>query len=132
MIGRWRPVVVFSKSPDHIFRKTIDTFEVGEPEKDWSHLQQTVQGTRWLLEHLSEPGDFIVDPCIETGTTAVSVLTASDGPRRFLGCDRNEQMVKIAKHRAAVAGKESLRLFSAVDEPEADPDAAIVGPVDAI
>ena len=81
VIGRWRPVVVFSKSPHHIFRKTIDTFEVGVAEKDWSHLQQTVQGTRWLLEHLSEPGDFIVDPCMGTGTTAVSVLTATDGPR---------------------------------------------------
>lgn len=135
VIGRWRPVVVFSKSPNHIFRKTIDTFEVGEAEKDWSHLQQTVQGTRWLLEHLSDPGDFIVDPCMGTGTTAVSVLTATDGPRRFLGCDRNEQMVTIAKHRAAtcrsVAGDDSLRLFSAVDEPETNANDAVVGGVDA-
>lgn len=135
VLGRWRPVVVFSKSPNHIFRKTIDTFEVGEAEKDWSHLQQTVQGTRWLLEHLSEPGDLVVDPCMGTGTTAVSVLTASDGPRQFLGCDRNEQMVKIAKHRAAtccsVAGKESLRVFSADSVPEAGADESVVGPVDA-
>lgn len=133
VIGRWRPVVVFSKSPHHIFRKTIDTFDVGEVEKDWSHLQQTVQGTRWLLEHLSESGDFIVDPCMGTGTTAVSVLTASDGPRQFLGCDRNEQMVKIAKHRAAtcrsIAGDESLRVFSAVDEPEREANEAVVGGV---
>lgn len=135
VLGRWRPVVVFSKSPHHIFRKTIDTFEVGVAEKDWSHLQQTVQGTRWLLEHLSEPGDFIVDPCMGTGTTAVSVLTASDGPRRFLGCDRNEQMVTIAKHRAAtcrsIAGEQSSKVFSVDDEPEADADAAVVGGVDA-
>lgn len=135
VLGRWRPVVVFSKQPKHVFRQTIDTFDVGEVEKDWSHLQQTVQGTRWLLEHLSEPGDFIVDPCMGTGTTAVSVLTATDGPRQFLGCDRNEQMVKIAKHRAAtccsVAGKESLRVFSADSVPEAGADESVVGPVDA-
>jgi len=116
VISRWRPVVVFAKTSNHIFRKTIDTFEVGMAEKDWSHLQQTVQGTRWLLEHLSDPGDFIVDPCMGTGTTAVSVLTASDGPRRFLGCDREEQMVKIAKHRVAtcrsVAVEESSKVSS--------------------
>lgn len=103
VISRWRPVVVFSKCPQHIFRKCLDTFDVGPPEKEWSHLQQTVQGARWLLEHLSEPGDLIVDPCMGTGTTAVSVLTAGDGPRRFLGCDRDEQMVQIARHRAAEA-----------------------------
>lgn len=103
VISRWRPVVVFSKSPQHIFRKCLDTFDVGPPEKEWSHLQQTVQGARWLLEHLSEPGDLIVDPCMGTGTTAVSVLTAGDGPRRFLGCDRDEQMVQIARHRAGEA-----------------------------
>lgn len=135
VIGRWRPVVVFSKSPHHIFRKTIDTFEVGEAEKDWSHLQQTVQGTRWLLEHLSDPGDFIVDPCMGTGTTAVSVLTATDGPRRFLGCDRNEQMVKIAKHRAATCrsttGEASLQVFSADSGPMADANVDVVGTVDA-
>lgn len=103
VISRWRPVVVFSKCPQHIFRKCLDTFDVGPPEKEWSHLQQTVQGAQWLLEHLSEPGDLIVDPCMGTGTTAVSVLTADDGPRRFLGCDRDEQMVQIARHRAAEA-----------------------------
>lgn len=103
VISRWRPVVIFSKSSQHIFRKCLDTFDVGLPEKGWSNLQQTVQGARWLLEHLSEPGDLIVDPCMGTGTTAVSVLTASDGPRRFLGCDRDEQMVQIARHRAAEA-----------------------------
>lgn len=136
VLGRWRPVVVFSKQPKHVFRQTIDTFDVGVAEKDWSHLQQTVQGTRWLLEHLSDPGDFIVDPCMGTGTTAVSVLTATDGPRRFLGCDRNEQMVTIAKHRVAtcrsIAGEQSLKVFSVDDDPEADADAAVVGTVDAI
>ena len=107
VMSRWRPVVVFSKAKQHTFRKTIDAFEVGMAEKEWSVLQQTVQGTRWLLEHLSDPGDFVLDACMGTGTTAVSVLTATDGPRRFLGCDRDETMVRIARHRAATYRVES-------------------------
>ena len=81
---------------------------MGTPEKEWSHLQQTVQGVRWLLEHLSDPGALIVDPCLGTGTTGEAVVTATDGPRRFIGCDRNEEMVKIARHRVSVAQREVL------------------------
>ena len=101
ILARWRPVSVFGREQQHNFRKTIDTFSVGAPEKEYSVLQQSVEGTRWVLEHLSDPGDLIVDPCLGTGTTAVAVLTASDGPRTFLGCDRNPEMVRIAKHRVS-------------------------------
>ena len=101
IVSRWRPIVVFAKEQRHIFRKTIDTFDVGMPEKEWSWLQQTVQGTRWLVEHLSDPGNTVLDPCLGTGTTAVAVLTAKEGPRTFIGCDRNEEMVRIAHQRVA-------------------------------
>lgn len=116
VVSRWRPVPIFSKEPRHVFRKTLDMFDTGLPEKEWSHLQQTVKGARWLLEHLSDPGQLVVDPCLGTGTTALAVVTA-DAPRKFIGCDRNEEMVRIARHRVSVAhGADEIKELVAILE----------------
>ena len=99
MLAGYRPVVILSPRKFYKFKGVEDVIKAGPPEKEYSPLQQSVQGTRTLLERLSKPGDLVVDPCVGTGTGALAVLTATDGPRRFIGCDRDEEMFKIARHR---------------------------------
>lgn len=99
MFAGYRPVVILTPRKFYKFKGVEDVIKAGPPEKEYSPLQQSLQGTRTLLERLSNPGDLVVDPCLGTGTGALAVLTATDGPRRFIGCDRDEQMFKIARHR---------------------------------
>ena len=49
---------------------------------------------------------------------AVAVVTATDGPRRFIGCDRNEEKVKIARHRVSVLRTELRVVLEDAEELE--------------
>ena len=108
VISSYPPVIAFSKQKTHTFRLMPDQFEAGEAEKDWHPWQQPVPGFRSLVEHLSEPGDLVVDPCMGTGTTGLACMTAAGGPRRFVGCDRDAKMYKIAQHRIGHVDDESV------------------------
>ena len=83
----------------HDFGGLLDVIRAGKAEKDWHEYQQSLESTRALVEQLSKPGDLVVDACMGTGTTALACMTADGGPRRFIGCDRDEDMFKSARMR---------------------------------
>lgn len=96
----WRPVVAFSvKHTTHDFGGMLDTIQSGKPEKQWHKYQQPESSTRTLVEQLSKPGDLILDPCVGTGTTGIACLNAEGGIRRFIGCDKDEEMYQSARKR---------------------------------
>lgn len=49
-----------------------------------------------LIQKHSNPGDFVVDPFVGSGTTAVASLLEG---RKFAGGDIDKEYVRIAKHR---------------------------------
>lgn len=67
-------------------------------EKKLHPWQQPVAEAAYLIEHLCPVGGVVCDPCLGTGTTAVAALQLG---RQFVGCDRDEQMIRIARERVA-------------------------------
>jgi DNA modification methylase len=61
--------------------------------------------SRRLVEHFSNPGDFVVVPFVGSGSECVAAKLAG---RRFVGAEINEKYVAIAKDRLA---QQSVELF---------------------
>ncbi|MCA9090892.1 MAG: hypothetical protein KDA90_19900, partial [Planctomycetaceae bacterium] len=96
MIERWRPVPVFAFENKELHGDDV-IFSEGA-EKEFHDYQQNVGVFEELLKRLSNPGDLVVDPCMGTGTTGLACLSIGEG-RRFVGCDRDAEMYRIARHR---------------------------------
>lgn len=96
MIERWRPVPVFAFENKELHGDDV-IFSEGA-EKEFHDYQQNVGVFEELLKRLSKPGDLVVDPCMGTGTTGLACLSIGEG-RRFVGCDRDAEMYRIARHR---------------------------------
>ena len=74
--------------------------------------QKPVELMRWCIDRLKlAPGTLIVDPYCGSGTTGVASIQAG---MRFLGIEREERYVTIARQRiAAAAAQTSLNLEAA-------------------
>ena len=99
MIERWRPVPVFAFENKELHGDDV-IFSEGA-EKEFHDYQQNVGVFEELLKRLSKPGDLVVDPCMGTGTTGLACLSIGEG-RRFVGCDRDAEMYRIARHRLGI------------------------------
>jgi DNA modification methylase len=66
-----------------------------------------------LVEHFSKPGDTVLDPFLDGGTSAVVALKAG---RKFIGIDIDENA--IATTHARIADYERSRGTKAIDSKE--------------
>lgn len=57
---------------------------------------KSVECVEWLIQLSSKQGDFILDPYLGTGTTAVAALRSK---RRFIGCEIDSSYYEIAVRR---------------------------------
>ena len=98
MISRHKFVFVFSRKTDFCFvdHALPSVYVDSGPEKEWHEYQQTVGCFEWLLTHLSKIDDFVIDPHLGSGTTAIACANMS---RRFIGCDRDLAAVAVARKR---------------------------------
>jgi hypothetical protein len=98
ILSRWRPIPVFSRKDSTFggFDQAEDLIRSSGPEKDFHQWQQSIPDTKQIVERLSRPEALVVDPCMGTGTTGVACLELG---RRFLGCDIDETMHRIACNR---------------------------------
>ncbi|MDA1054227.1 MAG: DNA methyltransferase [Planctomycetota bacterium] len=94
----WKPILLFGdpkKWTGDVVRSAVN-----DNDKDWHEWGQSVSGMASLIERITEPGDFIVDPMCGAGTTGVAAIKLS---RRFAGCDISETSVTTANQRLTVA-----------------------------
>jgi hypothetical protein len=103
----WRPAWVYSR-PEGIRTKFGNMWNLiqvddgpADASKTYHEYQQSVQVFAELVRRLSRPGDLVCDPQCGTGTTGVACRRLG---RLFLGGDRDEKMVKIARHRIVTEG----------------------------
>jgi len=92
----YKPLLIYSKGkgqPLAYFRDVID----GTREKDLHPWQQGVVEPLYYIEHLTKPGDLIVDCFGGSFTTAEAVLRL--GGRKFIGCDVDPGCVAIGLDR---------------------------------
>ena len=98
---KWKPLLIFDRDNERRFI-TQDVFVSASAEKSiegqidgWA---QSETGMLDIVEHLSEPGDLVVDPFMGGGTTGLACKVLG---RRFVGCDRDADAVRIARERLA-------------------------------
>ena len=96
VLGRWRPIPVFSKGTPRLIGGFCDTIHVEGQEKEYHDWQQPVEVFEGLIDDFTEPGDLVVDPCGGSFTTAVACYRLK---RQFIGCDIDEQCVKLGWDR---------------------------------
>ncbi|WP_040320280.1 ParB/RepB/Spo0J family partition protein [Aeromicrobium marinum] len=100
LASAYRSVVVFRQPGDTSLPAfTVDVLPGAGRAKDTSHPWQQAAGeTRPLIEALTEPGDFVVDPFCGTGSFG---LDATGLGRRFIGADIDAGHVDLARSRLA-------------------------------
>jgi DNA modification methylase len=93
----WQPVVAFRKGKcaagwcgDHLHS--------GGKEKDSHNYQKTLTDCEYFIEHLTEPGQLVVDPYCGSGTVPTACKKLG---RRWLACELNSDMARIARGRLA-------------------------------
>jgi len=103
----WKPVVVFGGSADWI----IDVVTSKASDKRFDDWGQSETGMEALIEALTKPGQLVCDPFVGTGTTAVACVRLK---RRFIGCDVDAAMIRIARRRVAPPALRPARAPSSV------------------
>lgn len=96
VLGKWRPIAVFSKGTPDLPCGFVDTICSQGREKQLHDWQQPLQIFERLIETFSRPGDLVVDPCAGAFTTAVACQRLK---RRCIACDIDEQCVRIGAGR---------------------------------
>jgi len=97
IMSRWKPILLYSKGA---YRRTTgrrsDLLNMAQKEKDLHGWQQPVANIEELVKNLSDPGNLVVDPCGGSFTTALACHNLS---RRFVGCDVDEECVRMGQER---------------------------------
>src|SRR6059036_599180 len=73
---------------------------------DWG---QSESGISRLVARITNPGQFVCDPFLGGGTTAIACLKLA---RKFIGCDNDAEAIKTAKARTRAAAAEVFKLVS--------------------
>lgn len=91
---KWKPLLIFGGT-EFI---TQDVFQSRGDDKEHHHWGQSESGVADIVEHLTAPGQLVVDPFLGGGTTAI---VCRDLGRRFVGCDIDAAAVKKTINRLA-------------------------------
>jgi len=108
--GHHEPILWFVKNPDNFYfnlkdQLWIDTWTVINSARPQSNFkkdkkihptQKAKDVIKRLVEYHSKEGDVVLDPFMGSGTTAI---VCKELNRKFLGCDINDNYIKLAKTR---------------------------------
>jgi ParB-like chromosome segregation protein Spo0J len=100
MLNVLRLVLIFSKRPLKNMGKSslpmmVDLIS-GERDKKFHTWGQGLKQFQYFVEHLSEPGDLVVDPFLGGGTVPVACLATG---RRYMGTEINPGVAAAARVR---------------------------------
>lgn len=97
----WKPLLVYSKGKyEGKWFGDVAKSLVNDNDKEHHDWGQSISGMLDVVSRFSEEGDLILDPFTGAGTTGVACLKLK---RRFIGIDRNEESISIARGRLASA-----------------------------
>ena len=96
----WKPMVWFVKGGRGGRRYVSDKVKSMPADKKYHKWQQCVSEARYYIEHLTEPGDLVLDPFTGGGTTAIAALQTG---RRFIGYEIDPHVADVARQRIANA-----------------------------
>jgi len=117
LTGKGNPL---GKNPGDVWE--IPNVKANHVEKTIHPCQFPVELIERLVLSMTDPGDWVLDPFIGVGTTAIAALMHG---RKAIGAEIMPEYVRIAKERIALAENGTLRIrpmARSVYDPE-DPEA---------
>jgi adenine-specific DNA-methyltransferase len=110
------------KNPSDVWE--IPNVKANHVEKTEHPCQFPVELIERLVLSMTNPGDWVLDPFIGTGSTAIAALIHQ---RRAIGADIVPRYIEIARKRVSLAEKGKLRIRP-MDRPVYDPNAPTRSP----
>lgn len=92
----WKPVIAFYKPPLSIWWDSFIDVVSGGREKDLHEWQQAESEAAYFIEHLTLPGQVVVDPFCGSGTV---LKAAKDLNRQYQGIELDPEYVARASRR---------------------------------
>jgi len=97
IIIRWKPVLIFQKTPFKKIETPHEDYVISQREEKFGHeWQQSESGARNLIEIFSKPNDVVLDPMMGSGTFPYVAYKLG---RRAIGIEVDERSFNIAKAR---------------------------------
>jgi len=100
---RWVPIIVFQKPPGKFNMPgyLADRISGGKVEKEFHDWAQPANESRLMIEALTSSGELVVDLTCGSCSSAIGMLEAAGGTRRYFGCDTDAAMIEAARSRVA-------------------------------
>jgi SAM-dependent methyltransferase len=104
---RWVPIGIYQKPPGKFLISGFltDRISGGKVEKEIHHWAQPANESRLMIEAFTSAGELVVDLTCGSCSSAIGMLGAAGGTRRYFGCDTDAKMIKAARSRIDAALK---------------------------
>jgi hypothetical protein len=93
----WKPILIYTKGKPQL-DWIVDCLHGGSRKKDMHKWEQAQSEAEYLIEKLTTPKQFVVDPFVGSGTV---VAAAKKLGRRFLGVEIDANVARGARSRLA-------------------------------
>jgi len=90
-----RPVLVFSKG-SYEGLMLPDVIAGGKKDKEWHRWGQSLKEFDWIVKHMTQADDLILEPFLGGGTTMIAALK---NKRRCIGMDIDPQAIEMTRRR---------------------------------
>lgn len=94
--GKQEKAVLVKNDTGLRYPRSVQYFVTAESEGKLHPTQKPVALYEWLVKTYSNENDFILDPCMGSGTTAIACIKTN---RKFIGFELNKEYFLIAKER---------------------------------
>lgn len=112
MLNVLRLVLIFAKPPvKQNSRRFMLDLVPGERDKQHHSWGQGLKQLQYLVEHLSEPGELVVDPFVGGGTVPVACVATG---RRYIGAELDPGVAAAARRRVAEFRKKQSNITVAL------------------
>jgi DNA modification methylase len=105
----YKPLLWFVKGKPKILGFFEDSVESQPPDKSLHPWTRSTVEAEYVISKFTFENDVVLDPAMGTGTTGIAALKLN---RRFLGIERNADMLAIANGKSPVAIATTLTLGS--------------------
>lgn len=93
----WKPLLWFTQGGRGTGERVDDLIEVGHaPMKEAHDWEQGEELPAYYIEHLTQPGDWVLDPMMGSGTTGIAAIKLG---RRFIGIEKDKAAFAAAQNR---------------------------------
>lgn len=110
----YKPILWYTKGTARANRDYVQDFiNSKKPEKIYHPWEQSIKEAEYYVNHLTLPGEVILDPFLGSGTTGQAAVQSN---RFFIGAEINEEHFKLAQMRILESSNVSRCSASELDK----------------